>query len=242
MPTVGRVHNRIYVSCNPSSSPSLLSAGLSLPKPSCKPFHTGVPFILDVDSVGNATSFRRPPFPQYPPPPQAQRNSGTSIFTYLLQTRRSQHRCPAKAREEEALVLCVRTTIFASRVHRSPSSNAPVALSVARVAEAWNSTPTKWYPLPVGVGALLLAAMQYKKEHSKRDDLEVVADDNGNVVKTKRPWQVRLNFFVLSYLVSIVVQCGPWRLGLSHAIMQRLVPSQIRAFENGEIMAAVAPS
>ncbi|KAG9046857.1 phosphatidylserine decarboxylase 1 [Tulasnella sp. UAMH 9824] len=62
----------------------------------------------------------------------------------------------------------------------------------SRVADAWNNTPTKWYPLPIGVGALLLAAVQYRKEQRKRNEPEVVADDNGTVVKVKHPWQVNV--------------------------------------------------
>lgn len=58
-----------------------------------------------------------------------------------------------------------------------------------RLVNAWRQTPTKWYPLPVAVGALLLIAIQYRKRIEK----EVHVDENGKeVVKLKGPWTVRL--------------------------------------------------
>ncbi|KAG8989680.1 phosphatidylserine decarboxylase 1 [Tulasnella sp. JGI-2019a] len=67
----------------------------------------------------------------------------------------------------------------------------------SRAAEAWYNTPTKWYPLPVGVGALLLGAIQYKKryitnqaqqEHDDEDDAEIYHER----VRLQRPWQVHV--------------------------------------------------
>ncbi|QRV74069.1 phosphatidylserine decarboxylase family protein [Ceratobasidium sp. AG-Ba] len=34
-----------------------------------------------------------------------------------------------------------------------------------RLRDAWRNTPTKWYPLPVGVGAVLLAVIHYRRQH-----------------------------------------------------------------------------
>lgn len=65
------------------------------------------------------------------------------------------------------------------------------------MADAWYNTPTKWYPLPVGVGALLLAAVQYKKERQRRMAPEVITDGHGEVVKLKGPWQVRSSAMLL---------------------------------------------
>jgi phosphatidylserine decarboxylase len=57
---------------------------------------------------------------------------------------------------------------------------------------AWIQTPTKWYPLPLAVGALLLVAIQYRKK-SKRARNEVVVDENGlEVIKLKGPWHVHV--------------------------------------------------
>ena len=58
-----------------------------------------------------------------------------------------------------------------------------------RLVEAWQNTPTKWYPLPVAAGALLLIVIQYRKRSTSR---EVVLDEHGHeVIKLKGPWHVR---------------------------------------------------
>ena len=55
---------------------------------------------------------------------------------------------------------------------------------------AWKDTPTKWYPLPVAVGALLLIVIQYRRRYVEK---EVHIDEEGReVVKLKGPWQVRV--------------------------------------------------
>ncbi|KAI8983296.1 phosphatidylserine decarboxylase [Trametes punicea] len=59
-----------------------------------------------------------------------------------------------------------------------------------RLADAWRNTPTKWYPLPVAVGALLLIVLQYRRKSTSRD---VVVDEHGNeVVRLKGPWHVHV--------------------------------------------------
>lgn len=61
-----------------------------------------------------------------------------------------------------------------------------------KLINAWTETPTKWYPLPLAVGALLLVAMQYRKR-AKRAKAQLEADLNENgyeVIKLKGPWQV----------------------------------------------------
>ncbi|KAL0950544.1 hypothetical protein HGRIS_007351 [Hohenbuehelia grisea] len=60
-----------------------------------------------------------------------------------------------------------------------------------KVINAWTETPTKWYPLPLAVGALLLVAIQYHKK--SRRAREVHTDENGmEVVKLKGPWHVHV--------------------------------------------------
>jgi hypothetical protein len=62
-----------------------------------------------------------------------------------------------------------------------------------RIASAWRDTPTKWYPLPVAVGALLLVAIRYKKSLK-----EVHVDENGEeVIRLRGPWQVCLWYVLL---------------------------------------------
>ncbi|WWD19152.1 phosphatidylserine decarboxylase [Kwoniella shandongensis] len=82
-----------------------------------------------------------------------------------------------------------------------PGDNDPTQTSSAgkpfkeKVAQAW-STPTRWYPIPFALGALVLLAVQYRKQ--TRGEIEVeTQDENGAVVKKsgKRvdgPWQVRV--------------------------------------------------
>jgi len=61
-----------------------------------------------------------------------------------------------------------------------------------RIITAWTETPTKWYPLPIAVGALLLVAIQYRKK-VKQAQKEVHLDENGvEVVKLKGPWHVHV--------------------------------------------------
>jgi hypothetical protein len=59
-----------------------------------------------------------------------------------------------------------------------------------RIASAWRDTPTKWYPLPVAIGALLLVAIRYKKSLK-----EVYVDENGQeIIRLRGPWQVGLPY------------------------------------------------
>ncbi|WWD02298.1 phosphatidylserine decarboxylase [Kwoniella europaea PYCC6329] len=64
-----------------------------------------------------------------------------------------------------------------------------------KVAQAW-STPTRWYPIPLALGALVLLVVQYRK--STRGDIEVeYQNEEGAVIRKngKRvdgPWQVRV--------------------------------------------------
>jgi len=58
---------------------------------------------------------------------------------------------------------------------------------------AWTRTPTKWYPLPLAVGALLLVMIQYRKK-AARAEREVDVDEEGHeVIKLKGPWQVSID-------------------------------------------------
>jgi len=57
---------------------------------------------------------------------------------------------------------------------------------------AWTETPTKWYPLPIAVGALLLVAIQYRRK-SRRASKEVELDENGEeIIRLRGPWQVHV--------------------------------------------------
>ncbi|KAI0932815.1 hypothetical protein AcW1_000169 [Taiwanofungus camphoratus] len=57
-----------------------------------------------------------------------------------------------------------------------------------RLVDAWRGTSTKWYPLPVAVGALLLIVIQYRRRSTEK---EVHVNEHGQeVVRLKGPWQV----------------------------------------------------
>ncbi|KAG1908585.1 phosphatidylserine decarboxylase-domain-containing protein [Suillus fuscotomentosus] len=61
-----------------------------------------------------------------------------------------------------------------------------------RLMLAWTKTPTKWYPLPLAVGAILLVVIQYRKKVA-RVEHEVGVDDEGReVIKVKGPWHVHV--------------------------------------------------
>ncbi|KAJ9101944.1 hypothetical protein QFC19_005025 [Naganishia cerealis] len=68
-----------------------------------------------------------------------------------------------------------------------------------RLAAAWRDTPTKWYPIPIALGAAVLVAVQYRKSSPRistvNDRIEVTGDGErgANVqVKSSGPWQVRV--------------------------------------------------
>lgn len=75
-----------------------------------------------------------------------------------------------------------------------------------RLINAWTETPTKWYPLPLAVGALLLVAIQYRKK-VRRAQKEVQLDENGmEIIKLKGPWHVRPSSAPPSLLETYLVQ------------------------------------
>ncbi|THV07926.1 phosphatidylserine decarboxylase 1 [Dendrothele bispora CBS 962.96] len=61
-----------------------------------------------------------------------------------------------------------------------------------KLINAWTQTPTKWYPLPIAVGAILLVAIQYRKKR-KGSSKQVELDDDGiEIIKLQGPWQVHV--------------------------------------------------
>jgi hypothetical protein len=92
-------------------------------------------------------------------------------------------RAPGRARRTS--LYTVRLSLIYLRVH---SLN---ILNIGKLLAAWTQTPTKWYPLPLAVGALLLVALQYRHKLA-RSEKEVHVDERGHeVIKLKGPWQVR---------------------------------------------------
>ncbi|PPQ65607.1 hypothetical protein CVT24_011816 [Panaeolus cyanescens] len=62
---------------------------------------------------------------------------------------------------------------------------------VGKIMTAWSETPTKWYPLPLAVGALLLVALQYHKKSKRAREVDV-NEDGLEVIKLKGPWHVHV--------------------------------------------------
>jgi phosphatidylserine decarboxylase len=67
------------------------------------------------------------------------------------------------------------------------------------MASAWKDTPTKWYPIPIALGAAVLVAVNYAKSSprssSVNDRIEVMGDGEHGAqvnVKSSGPWQVRV--------------------------------------------------
>ncbi|GLB36788.1 putative catalyzes the formation of phosphatidylethanolamine (PtdEtn) from phosphatidylserine (PtdSer) [Lyophyllum shimeji] len=98
-----------------------------------------------------------------------------------------------------ALIRTVRNRAYSTRAsNEGPSGGGlngkgTVALPFYRkLMHAWTQTPTKWYPLPLAVGALLLVAIQYRRK-AKRASKEVHVDEHGmEVIRLKGPWQVHV--------------------------------------------------
>jgi len=77
-----------------------------------------------------------------------------------------------------------------------PLRTSDLTIHTGKILKAWTQTPTKWYPLPLAVGALLLVAIQYHK--TARAQKEVHVDDQGReVIKLKGPWQVRTRVLLI---------------------------------------------
>jgi phosphatidylserine decarboxylase len=81
--------------------------------------------------------------------------------------------------------------------------------TAGRLAHAWNSTPIKWYPIPIALGALVLVGVQYRKQLRDGHGMKVQQQDmDGAVVDVRGggPWQVSLGDQVRSYADLYKVQ------------------------------------
>ncbi|CAE6482110.1 unnamed protein product [Rhizoctonia solani] len=64
-----------------------------------------------------------------------------------------------------------------------------------RLRDAWRNTPTTWYPIPVGVGAVLLAVIHYRRQHTlgaSIGDSGIVYTGAGDAIRISGPWQVHV--------------------------------------------------
>ena len=66
-------------------------------------------------------------------------------------------------------------------------------IHVGRLVNAWYDTPTKWYPLHIGVGSLLLVSLHWRKRRQQAlEDAEAAQNDQPSV-RIKGPWQVSIH-------------------------------------------------
>ncbi|KAF8841356.1 phosphatidylserine decarboxylase [Paxillus ammoniavirescens] len=88
-------------------------------------------------------------------------------------------------------IFSTRSVIPPESPQHLPASGASSTVPLySKLVSAWTQTPTKWYPLPLAVGALLLVMIQYHKKNA-RAEKEVHVDEEGHeVIKLKGPWQV----------------------------------------------------
>ncbi|KAI0369878.1 phosphatidylserine decarboxylase [Pilatotrama ljubarskyi] len=117
-----------------------------------------------------------------------------SLFRYSLPLSSSARASAASQLHRRAGVLLTCTTLrLLSQDTRAPGSNGKGSHKdplYQRLARAWRETPTKWYPLPVAAGALLLILIQYRRKSASQ---EVVVDEHGNeVLRLKGPWHVHV--------------------------------------------------
>ncbi|SJX62471.1 related to PSD1-phosphatidylserine decarboxylase 1 [Sporisorium reilianum f. sp. reilianum] len=63
-----------------------------------------------------------------------------------------------------------------------------------KLSRSWSSTPIKWYPIPILLGAVVLVGVQarrnYVAEQNGKGVGTKIVDENGQVVKMQGPWTV----------------------------------------------------
>ncbi|CAO1613020.1 unnamed protein product [Sympodiomycopsis kandeliae] len=86
-----------------------------------------------------------------------------------------------------------------------------------RISEAWKSTPIKWYPIPILLGAVVLVGVQARRNYiADRDAQEgskgKIVDENGQVITMSGPWTV----YVLGALpLNAISRLWGWANGLT---------------------------
>ena len=57
---------------------------------------------------------------------------------------------------------------------------------IGRVKKAWNDTPIKWSPIPIGLGLAFITFLQYRKIREREAD----RDQNTSKAVIVGPWHV----------------------------------------------------
>lgn len=73
----------------------------------------------------------------------------------------------------------------------------PTLTMLARLADAWKTTPIKWYPIPVLLGAIVLVGVKARRDYNKdrNESRGKVVDENGKIVTMHGPWTVSGVFY-----------------------------------------------
>ncbi|KAI6047005.1 phosphatidylserine decarboxylase-domain-containing protein [Pisolithus marmoratus] len=121
-------------------------------------------------------------------------NTSSAIFSRVFVKRRISLSGTVRSIKGSAfrrsLVTSTRNAIPPESSQQVPGTSA--APIYKQFVSAWTRTPTKWYPLPLAVGALLLVMIQYRKKVA-RAEREVDVDEDGHeVIKLKGPWHVHV--------------------------------------------------
>ncbi|KAI6142190.1 phosphatidylserine decarboxylase-domain-containing protein [Pisolithus tinctorius] len=121
-------------------------------------------------------------------------NTSSAIFSRVFVKRRISLSGTVRSIKGSAfrrsLVTSTRNAIPPESSQQVPGTSA--APIYKQFVSAWTRTPTKWYPLPLAVGALLLVMIQYRKKVA-RAEREVDVDEDGHeVIRLRGPWQVHV--------------------------------------------------
>ncbi|KAF8833900.1 phosphatidylserine decarboxylase [Paxillus ammoniavirescens] len=120
-------------------------------------------------------------------------NTSSAIFSRVFVKRRISLSGTVRSLNRSAFrrTFSARNVVPPESPSQLPGASSTVPL-YSKLVSAWTQTPTKWYPLPLAVGALLLVMIQYHKK-SARAEKEVHVDEEGHeVIKLKGPWQVHV--------------------------------------------------
>ncbi|KAF9221233.1 phosphatidylserine decarboxylase [Gyrodon lividus] len=128
-------------------------------------------------------------------------NTSSAIFSRVFVKRRISLSGTVRSLNRSAFkrTFSTRNVIPPESPQELPGASSTVPI-YRKLVSAWTQTPTKWYPLPLAVGALLLVMIQYHKKMA-RAEKEVHVDEEGHeVIKLKGPWQASAYVHVIGAL------------------------------------------
>lgn len=68
----------------------------------------------------------------------------------------------------------------------------------ARMSNAWRTTPIKWYPIPILLGAIVLVGVKARRDwvNDQNESRGKVVDEDGKIVSMHGPWTVSNHLLV----------------------------------------------